>query len=298
MDEENQLRLVSSSEDVVLFTHQKDQDGNYLVTDAEFAEKGENYDSSIQALNLKMDDPSDELQEDLEASRIMVAYDLKEYLEEHPEIRNAAVAYSGDSGFYSGASSMIAKLKKTQDFKEKYDLKEFAKTISYMPQSREIAELDVISLVKLARFAYKENQEITLDFAKNAISKLELEKYMYKSVSKLSYGERQKVYLAMLLAQDSKYMLLDEPTSFLDVDAKFYMWDLLKSLENKTRIVVTHDLLDAITFCDELIIIKDEKIIAYDSVDTILKNKIIEDVFDIDIEITNKKYFLKGKKKR
>ena len=87
MDEENQLRLVSSSEDVVLFTHQKDQDGNYLVTDAEFAEKGENYESSIQALNLKMDDPSDELQEDLEASRIMVAYDLKEYLEEHPEVK-------------------------------------------------------------------------------------------------------------------------------------------------------------------------------------------------------------------
>ena len=87
MDEENQLWLVSSSEDVVLFTHQKDQDGNYLVTDAEFAEKGENYDSSIQALNLKMDDPSDELQEDLEASRIMVAYDLKKYLEEHPEVK-------------------------------------------------------------------------------------------------------------------------------------------------------------------------------------------------------------------
>lgn len=87
MDEENQLRLVSSSEDVVLFTHQKDQDGNYIVTDAEFAEKGENYESSIQALNLKMDDPSDELQEDLEASRIMVAYDLKEYLEEHPEVK-------------------------------------------------------------------------------------------------------------------------------------------------------------------------------------------------------------------
>ena len=86
MDEENQLRLVSSSEDVVLFTHQKDQDGNYIVTDAEFAEKGENYDSSIQALNLKMDDPSDELQEDLEASRIMVAYDLKKYLEEHPDL--------------------------------------------------------------------------------------------------------------------------------------------------------------------------------------------------------------------
>lgn len=87
MDEENQLRLVSSSEDVVLFTHQKDQDGNYLVTDAEFAEKGENYESSIQALNLKMDDPSDDFQEDLEASRIMVAYDLEKYLEEHPEVK-------------------------------------------------------------------------------------------------------------------------------------------------------------------------------------------------------------------
>lgn len=87
MDEENQLRLVSSSEDVVLFTHQKDQDGNYIVTDAVFAEKGDNYESSIQALNLEMDDPSDELQEDLEASRIMVAYDLKKYLEEHPDVK-------------------------------------------------------------------------------------------------------------------------------------------------------------------------------------------------------------------
>ena len=48
----------------------------------------------------------------------------------------------------------------------------------------------------------------------------------------------------------------------------------------------------------DCVLIKDEKIIAYDSVDTILKNKIIEDVFDIDIEIINKKYFLKGKKKR
>ena len=87
MDEENQLRLVSSSEDVVLFTHQKDQDGNYLVTDAVFAEKGDNYESSIQALNLEMEDPSDELQEELEASRIMVAYDLKKYLEEHPDVK-------------------------------------------------------------------------------------------------------------------------------------------------------------------------------------------------------------------
>ena len=87
LDEENQLRPVSSSEDVVLFTHQKDQDGNYPVTDALFAEKGDNYSASIEAMYLQMGESSDEWETDIEASRIMVLYDMEQYLEEHPDVK-------------------------------------------------------------------------------------------------------------------------------------------------------------------------------------------------------------------
>jgi hypothetical protein len=87
LDEENQLRLVSSSEDVVLFTHQKGEDGSYPVKDALFAEKGDNYMSSIEAMYSETGDSGDDLQEELEASRIMALYDLSSYLDEHPDVK-------------------------------------------------------------------------------------------------------------------------------------------------------------------------------------------------------------------
>lgn len=94
MDDENQLWLVDSSEDVVLFTHERNQDGGYTIKDAVFAEKGDNYMSSVEALLNETGESVDNLEETLETSRVFVLYDLKYYLEEHPEVKG--IEYEGE----------------------------------------------------------------------------------------------------------------------------------------------------------------------------------------------------------
>ena len=87
MNEQNQLLFVSSSEDVVLFTHEKAEDGSYPVREARFAEEGDNYMPSIEAMYREIGQSPDEFREDLEMDRIFVLYDLIEYLDEHPEVK-------------------------------------------------------------------------------------------------------------------------------------------------------------------------------------------------------------------
>lgn len=94
MDDENQLWLVDSSEDVILFTHERGQDGGYSIKDAVFAEKGDNYMSSVEALLIETGESVDDLEETLETSRVFVLYDLKNYLEEHPEVKG--IEYEGE----------------------------------------------------------------------------------------------------------------------------------------------------------------------------------------------------------
>ena len=94
MDDENQLWLVDSSEDVVLFTHERNQDGGYSIKDAVFAEKGDNYMSSVEALLIETGESVDDLEETLETSRVFVLYDLKDYLKEHPEVKG--IEYEGE----------------------------------------------------------------------------------------------------------------------------------------------------------------------------------------------------------
>ena len=94
MDDENQLWLVDSSEDVILFTHERGQDGGYSIKDAVFAEKGDNYMSSVEALLIETGESVDDLEETLETSRVFVLYDLKDYLKEHPEVKG--IEYEGE----------------------------------------------------------------------------------------------------------------------------------------------------------------------------------------------------------
>ena len=94
MDDENQLWLVDSSEDVILFTHERGQDGGYSIKDAVFAEKGDNYMSSVEALLIETGESVDDPEETLETSRVFVLYDLKDYLKEHPEVKG--IEYEGE----------------------------------------------------------------------------------------------------------------------------------------------------------------------------------------------------------
>ena len=89
-----------------------------------------------------------------------------------------------------------------------------------------------------------------------------------RTVASLSGGERQKAYLAMLLAQDTPCVLLDEPTSYLDADAKRQLLANVKSLaaENKAVLAVLHDLNDAIRVADDVLLLSDGELIFSGSV--------------------------------
>ena len=93
-DDEGRLLFVSAADDIVLFTHRKDEDGNYPVMDALFAEDGEGYMASIEAMCGEVGEPVDECMESIEFDRVSVLYDLVQYLDEHPEIKG--IEYEGE----------------------------------------------------------------------------------------------------------------------------------------------------------------------------------------------------------
>jgi iron complex transport system ATP-binding protein len=131
-----------------------------------------------------------------------------------------------------------------------------------------VSNLSVYDLVALGRFPYTnwfgkietEDHERILD----AISKSGMEAFCSKFVSELSDGERQKAMIARILAQDTGIMVMDEPTAFLDISAKYEILHLLHNLSgenHKTIIFSTHDLQMAISQSDKIWLIFDDNLI-------------------------------------
>ena len=101
----------------------------------------------------------------------------------------------------------------------------------------------------------------------------------------LSGGMRQKAYIAMALAQDTDYILLDEPTTFLDISAQL---ELMKNLRNlaargKGIVAVMHDLPIAFSFSDMIAVVRDEKTIVAGAPDDLCEKGIIKEVFGVDM---------------
>lgn len=137
----------------------------------------------------------------------------------------------------------------------------FARRVAVLPQTRPIPDIPVRELVSHGRFPHlelsrklaREDEEI-VTAAMESLGVLPLAGRELKS---LSGGERQKVYLAMLLAQQAGHLLLDEPTSFLDISAAFSLMESLKELKGDGKCVITvlHDLSLAMEYCDKLLVL-------------------------------------------
>ena len=133
-------------------------------------------------------------------------------------------------------------------------------------------------------FLTKEDKEIIEKVsAKFKISDL-FDKFLYE----LSSGQKQKVLLAKALIQQPKLLLLDEPTSSLDIRQQFLMLSFLKNMqfkENLTFIVVLHDIRLAKEFCNKVIFLKNGKLVTYGRADVVLTAKNVERVFGIKVFI-------------
>ena len=106
------------------------------------------------------------------------------------------------------------------------------------------------------------------------------------SLRELSGGERQRVYLAMQLAQDAPILLLDEPTTYLDIEYQLSLLELLQKLKNegKTIIMVLHDLQQALKYSDRIIAIDAGKEIYTGTPQEILDKGILKKVFHVDVQ--------------
>jgi iron complex transport system ATP-binding protein len=149
-----------------------------------------------------------------------------------------------------------------------------------------VSNMRVYDLVALGRFPHTnwigkiepEDDEIILD----AIEKTAMSSFRNKFVSELSDGERQKVMIARILAQDTGIMIMDEPTAFLDIGSKYEILHLLHELSrksHKTIIFSTHDLQMAVCQADKIWMILDDRLVEGAPEDLIIKGA-FEHLFD------------------
>ncbi len=107
-------------------------------------------------------------------------------------------------------------------------------------------------------------------------------------VEELSGGQRQRVFIAMTLVQDTDIIVLDEPTTYLDMNHQLEIMEILQKLkqeENKTIIMVLHDLNLAARFSDELVAMRAGKIVKQDAVSAVMTPEVLREVFRIDAQL-------------
>lgn len=164
-----------------------------------------------------------------------------------------------------------------------------AKELAMLPQTYDTnLNMTVYDLVEQGRFphvgALKMLRKQDHQAIQHALALTNLSRFKDRSMDELSGGERQRAWLALALAQSTDVLLLDEPTTFLDVHHQIVLLDLIKRLnreEGKTIIMVLHDINHALKYADKVIIIKDKKIYQIGNPKKVLNEKTLEEVFGI-----------------
>jgi iron complex transport system ATP-binding protein len=122
-----------------------------------------------------------------------------------------------------------------------------------------------------------------------AISRCGLEELRYREIETLSGGQRQRAWIALALAQDTPIMLLDEPTTFLDLAHQIELLDLVRGLnreQGRTVMLVLHDLNMAARYADLLVAMKDGRIVASGPPAAVLTESLVHEVFEVEARIT------------
>ncbi|MGD7008614.1 ABC transporter ATP-binding protein [Metabacillus sp. 84] len=175
----------------------------------------------------------------------------------------------------------------------KWSRKAFARELAFLMQAHENnPEITVRQLVEYGRFPHKRkferlNQEDQA-IVEQAINLTHLEDLAERAVDRLSGGERQRAWIAMALAQKPAVLLLDEPTSYLDIHHQLEIIELIKQLNMAhgiTVILVLHDINQAAMISDQLVVLQSGKL--YDSgiPENVITKKMLRDVFKVHAEI-------------
>lgn len=171
--------------------------------------------------------------------------------------------------------------------------KAFARQVAYLPQQLPAAEgMTVRELVAIGRYPWhgalgRFGQE-DRDRVEDAIAQVGLSAFAGRLVDSLSGGERQRAWLAMMVAQNSRCLLLDEPTSALDIAHQVEVLALIKALSQQrglTVIAVLHDINMAARYCDHLVALRQGAMIAEGDAEAIMQAEVLGAIYGIPMGI-------------
>lgn len=175
-------------------------------------------------------------------------------------------------------------------------LKEFAKHVSIVHQYNNVpADLSVKKLVSYGRtpyhsFGISKDPDADEEKINWALEITNTMKHKDKAVSELSGGQVQRVWIAMALAQDTKVLFLDEPTTYLDISYQLQILKLIRLLNTEfkmTIIMVLHDINQSLHYSDEILAMKDGAIVAQGIPEEIITPQLIEDIYHVRLDIKN-----------
>ncbi len=176
----------------------------------------------------------------------------------------------------------------------KWSTKEVAKRLAILPQGPTAPEgLTVLQLVKQGRYPYqswlRQWSEEDERMVKKALDATQLTDLADQTVDSLSGGQRQRAWIAMTLAQGTETILLDEPTTYLDMSHQIEILDLLFELnqtEQRTIVMVLHDLNLACRYADHIVAVHNRGVFAQGRPEDVMTVDLVRHVFQLDCQIT------------
>lgn len=214
--------------------------------------------------------------------------------------RGKITSFIGPNG--AGKSTLLSMVSKLMDADsgevlvdstaaKKMKSNDFAKKVSILKQSNYMnVRLTVRELVSFGRFPYSKGRLTTEDeqFVDQAIEYMGLQELEDDYLDELSGGQRQRAFIAMVIAQDTEYILLDEPLNNLDMKHSVQIMKILRRLVNelgKTVVIVLHDINFASVYSDYIVAMKNGEVVREGPTETIIESAALKEIYDMDIPI-------------
>ena len=175
---------------------------------------------------------------------------------------------------------------------ELYQRREFARAVAFLPQQRPIPAIPVRALVSHGRFPYlglsRRLRAEDRQAVERAMADAGVADWAQRDLRELSGGERQRVYLAMALAQNAGTILLDEPTTYLDLRAQFELLGLLRRLADQGAciLLVIHELALALRYSDRMVLLDGGRLVAAGPPRQLTQQGWIDRVFGVRARLT------------
>lgn len=168
---------------------------------------------------------------------------------------------------------------------------DFSKIVSILKQSNYMnVRLTIRELVSFGRFPYSKGRLTPEDekMVDQAIEYMALKDMEDRYLDELSGGQKQRAFIAMVIAQDTEYILLDEPLNNLDMKHSVQIMKILRRLVDelgKTVVIVLHDINFASVYSDRIVALKDGKVVKDGPTNEIIQSKALKEIYDMDIPI-------------